>query len=406
MEAVISTNNGRLRVGLRKLHHDWTLVTVLSLLGTALTFCLVLIFAEPVWQEFGPPFEIPRTNPRYLAPVDGPFYIQNALRGYDWQGANFLSLWFHPLLSTLVSLVPLPVSLEVRFWLLSLAFSVGCLILTYKLLVHILPSKYTNPQLLLFIWILPGALGIATGNPEIPTLFFSLCLLLSVLVWDRLWGALGFGFLAILTKPNALYMVPVLLVYLVWSVRVGQQCVCRNSCAGIVGILFGWFSWIIVVGINTGDLSNYWRLRELTREYVAGDVVSYVRQIADSFIYTTDARDQLRYLVAVLVPTISLWFLLPLNQIPEVHRIAIAAGYVAVLVVALYMGNPNKIIVYVTTLPGHFISGLSLLSVLTTPRYAPRQKLLIQAISLSLFMTYCTAMSVFYILGTALAWYY
>lgn len=382
-----------------------------SVFATISALAIILIVGEPIWQRLSPPFEIPRTNPRFLAPVDGPFYVHNAIAGFNWDKTDFLSLWFHPLLSVLVSAIPLPVSADVKFWFLSLCFSVGSLYLGYILLTHMtFPADRHNlqPELLLLIPLFPGGLGIATGNPETATLFLCICVILSVLVWKNQFLGFTFGVLAILAKPNALYLVPMLLTYIIWGLHSRSSKVWKTGIAGIIGIIIGWIGWILIVGANTGDIGTYWNLREYSREFVAGDFVKFFVTLIEKFLYSNDLRDQLRYSTALIIPIVSLILLLKIRCIAEVHRIAVAAGYLSVLAVSLYMGNPNKIIVYVTTLPGHFLTYIAaVVATMTSTIVKPSARnYFAQTMYLTMLMLYCIALIVFYILGTALGWYY
>jgi hypothetical protein len=88
----------------------------------------------------------------------------------------------------------------------------------------------------------------------------------------------------------------------------------------------------------------------------------------------------------------------------ERDRYAMAVGNLAMLVIGLYMGNPNKIIVYSTTLPGHFAAHMMLIQSLATQlRVRPGVGSLS---ALALYGLYCAALLVVYVLGTPLAWYY
>jgi hypothetical protein len=252
--------------------------------------------------------------------------------------------------------------------------------------------------------IAPGGLGLATGNAEIPCLFFTTALLLSVLCWHN-WGVTGAcGVAAVLTKPNALYMVPVLLVYLAWAVRCGDKDLRRHSTIGITAILATWFLWMGIVGWQTGQLDAYWASRELSRSYAPGNAWAFFQEMLSAFIYTGDIREMVRFTTALVIPVVNMVILglAPFRR--ERDRYAMAVGNLAMLVIGLYMGNPNKIIVYSTTLPGHFAAHMMLIQSLATQlRVRPGVGSLS---ALALYGLYCAALLVVYVLGTPLAWYY
>ncbi len=74
------------------------------------------------------------------------------------------------------------------------------------------------------------------------------------------------------------------------------------------------------------------------------------------------------------------------------------------LAIAVYMGNPNKIIVYATTLPGYFIAHILFIDKLLTK--ASFSNSFYHFAVGAVYVIYCIAMLVVYILGTPLGWYY
>src|SRR5438128_1060151 len=142
-------------------------------LTIAIAIAVGVVLLNPLWAIYSPPFPIPKVLPPITAPVDGPFYLLNAERGYDWNPNDRLSLWFHPLMSYLVMFMPRWLPSNIWFWLISIVFAVGSILLTMQFISLVAPRRVPT-KLLLLILLIPGGLEIATGNAEIPTLFFAL----------------------------------------------------------------------------------------------------------------------------------------------------------------------------------------------------------------------------------------
>ena len=358
---------------------------------------------NPIWARYRPPFEIPKVLPAITAPVDGPFYLWNSERGYQWEHREPLSLWFHPLMSVVTAALPKWLPANMRFWISSLAFAVVSLMLTYRLASLIL-GQSLKPKLLPLVLLAPGALGIATGNAEIPTLCFDAALLLSALWWRKWSLTVLFAALAILTKPNSLYMVAILGVYLLIALWEHDTEVATQSLIGILTLVLCWVAWIEFVDSRAGQAGTYWQLRLLTKEYVAGDPMAFMDRLARAFLYGPDTRDRIRYSTALIIPIVNLWILILIPFSQERHRYALAAGNMAMLGMALAFGNPNKIIVYTTTLPGYFVAHLALVQRLTDK--AEGSDRLLRVAGTAFYFMYCAAMLVVYVLGTPLGWYF
>ncbi len=378
--------------------------TKYGLLTLGLAVGIGLVLLNPLWVQYTPPFPMPRVLPPITAPVDGVFYLRNATSGYQWTTHDPLSLWFHPLLAVLLSLLPRAVPVQYWFWLLSLSFAAGALVLTYQVSQVLSNNTGLSARMLPLCLLMPGGLGIATGNAEIPTLFFTLALLLAVLRGQQISLIVACGAAAILTKPNALYMVPLLGVYVVSGWLAGTQCLWRNSLIAIGAILGAWLAWIGIVDWQAGEWGTYWQLRLSFSAYVAGDARSFFDRLAQAFLYTGDPREQIRYATALLIPLVNLWILGLTPLARERDRFALAAGNLTMLALSLITGNPNKIIVYTTTLPGYFVVHLLFIQRLVTGQPFLPWPLRIGGILG--YTAYASAMLVVYILGTPLGWYY
>lgn len=379
-------------------------VLLYSLFTVAFALIIGVALLNPLWTKYAPPFPFPKVLPPISAPVDGIFYLRNADYGYQWKTKEPLSLWFHPLLAWVVSAVPEWQPSHVWFLTTGVAFAVGSITLTHRFIRILTGSEELCARLLPLWLVAPGGLSIATGNAEIPTLFFTLAMLISVLHWRKWWLTASCAALAVLVKPNALYMVPVLLTYLVFGLVEKNDKLWKHALLGVVVLVLTWVLWMVVVDWHAGRAGTYWSVRMSGRQYVAGDAWSFFDQLARSFLYGNDVRERIRYSTALIIPIASLWIIGCVRLSHESHRYAMAAGNLAMLVVALYTGNPNKIIVYATTLPGHFAT-----HILVVKRLGQSVSLTDHPFSLgpaAVYGAYCASMILVYVLGTPLAWYY
>jgi len=379
-------------------------VWVYTLLTIVVAVSIGVILINPFWSRFSPLYSIPKVLPPIAAPVDGPFYIENAEHGFPWHDKDQRGLWFHPLLSFILMNMPKWISTSMWFYFVSIVFAIGSIILTCQLLSVLGKFNRVSSKLLPLILIVPGGLGIATGNAEIPTLFFTLALLLSVLRWQKWWLTFSFAALAILTKPNALYMVPVLFVYFISAIFDRNVKIIVQALIGILSILVVWGMWIKYVDWNSGQSGLYWSLRMRTSQYTAGNVTGFLNHLIGAFLDSSDIREQLIYSIALIIPLANIVIMVLISLPNERDWYAILAGNIAILAIALYMGNPNKIIVYTTTLPGYFITHLLLIEKLVTRTVFSKPFLRFGVAAV--YIAYCICMLLIYIVGTPLGWYY
>ena len=359
---------------------------------------------NPLWAYYAPYLKHLDLLPSISAPVDGMYYLENAKLGYRWDTATPLSLLFHPLLSVLLGLLPTWLPTNVWFWLISLLLGTASLVLIYQLTLVLTDTPQLSVKLLPLCLIAPGGLILATGNAEIPCLFFTLVLLLSILRWQRLWLTICSAVLAILTKPNALYMIPVLLIYFIWGANTQSSRIKLHALTGILGIAGAWLLWMLLVDWHTGIFGTYWNVRMNFNPGVAGTFPGFFDRLVRSFLYDGDFRDQIRYSVAIVVPIVSLVIFGFIPLADEQHRYALAAGVFAMMFVALIQGNPNKIIVYSTTLPGHFSAHL--LAIVSIASKATFKSNFTRGVVALTYTTYCVGMLLVFIFGTPLRWYH
>lgn len=82
-----------------------------------------------------------------------------------------------------------------------------------------------------------------------------------------------------------------------------------------------------------------------------------------------------------LVPVANLLVFGSIPLSDEGHRYALAAGNLAMLGVSLFLGNPNKILVYTTTLPRYFVAHILLFNAIIRKSPGRRKPPVILAIA-------------------------
>lgn len=376
-----------------------------SLLTLVIGLVIGVLVLNPLWGTLAQPNLFPAAIlPPITGPIDGLFYIRNAELGYAWSTRDPLSLWFHPLLSSFLQVLPGWLPKNSWFWLISLVFAAACLPLIFRLTVILTGNSSVQPKMIPLCLVAPGGLSLATGNAEIPTLFFSTLLLLSVLAWEKWWLTVVSAAAAILTKPNALYMVAVLFIYFLFAVATRNLKLWKHSLLGMAALLGGWLIWIWIVDWQTGHPGAYWEARLAFSPYSGPvDLRGFFEQWLNAFL-VDDLRNQIRFSTAILIPMVSLIVIGLVPFASEPHRYAFAAGNLAMLIISLALGNPNKILLYATTLPGYFVTHLVLLAWLISQRR--QQNMGARWLVGACYLAYCVGMQVVYVIGTPLGWYF
>lgn len=377
----------------------WSLATV------AVAVAVGVVVLNPLWGALADPRMFPpAVQPPASAPIDGLYYIQNAQSGYQWRTQDPLSLWFHPLLSWVLGVLPRWLPYNLWFWALAAVSAAASLPLVWRLSLCLAGRDAFPPGWLMLCLLAPGGLVMATGNAEMPALFFALVLLLSVLEGRRGWLTGLSAALAMLTKPNALYLVPMLVVYFAIGVGRHDRRLWRQALIGIAALLFTWLAWAGVVGVQTGTWDAYWQTRVAEQWYLGtGDAALFFAKLAGALAGNFGLRDLVRYSTALLIPVVSLVVLGVVPLADEGHRYALAAGNLTMLAIAIFMGNPNKILVYSTTLPGHFVAHLLLLRWFLVPSPRASYRRIVGGAAYGL---YCLLLVVDFVAGTPLAWYH
>jgi hypothetical protein len=367
----------------------------------------IVIVVDPIWTRLG--LHVPARPDlpvNFTQPVDGYFYVQNAEHGYSWGSDQHLSIWFHPLLMWAIDLLPPAIPGNVRLWLVSVVSGVAALGLVRSLLQDFSEEK-VNPWMIALISILPGGLAIATGNAEFPCLMFTAALLLSVLKRDNFLLPFLWGGLAVLTKPNALYMVPVLMVYLIHGHVRRDRRLAIGSLIGISAILLAFTAWVLFVDYQSHEFGAYWAARQVSIIPFRNGPFSLWALSMDVFLHTPDAGFRLKFASALFIPLVDLSLAFVISCRRQVDRIAMIAGIGAIIVSTFLLDNPTKVIVYMITLPAHFI--VSLLFIREAFARDDSKNISERIVRRSagvVYLCYCGVMLLFFVLGTPLRWYY
>jgi hypothetical protein len=319
------------------------------------------------------------------------------------------SLWFHPLLSWSINALPASVPPNYRLWFISLLSAFGALIVVYEYTRFISPTNL-KAQLLFLVPLLPGGLGIATSNAEFPCLLFTSLLAVSILRRWPCYHPLLWGTLAILAKPNAIYMIPALGVYLVSAIFTKDFKIVRNSLLGILSIIIVWLLWMLYVDIQMGQIGAYWQAREISSTPLSAGPLTFLQRVARVFVYIPDGAMHLRFATALVIPLVDMWILLAVPLKNETHRLSILASILAMVFVTLLINNPNKMIVYATTFPGHIAIGLLFLKQTFCKNAKGVLERPLERLTRNLagtgYLIFCLSMMLFFVVGTPLEWYY
>lgn len=381
--------------------------SVLAILGCASIAFAVL---KPIWTalDLHVPGE-PTIKVDFTQPVDSIFYIRNADWGYRWSVSVPTSIWFHPILSWGINALRSYASSNYRLWLISLLSAFGALIVVYEYIREISPI-FLSPAALLLVPLLPGGLGIATGNAEVPCLLFTSLLSLSVMQRWKTYHPLLWGALAILTKPNALYMIPILGTYVISAVFAKDRKQAQNGVLGIASLSVVWLLWILYVDMQIGQVGAYWQVREIGSVPLSAGPMTFLQRAARVIVYSSNQGEILKFITALTIPLVDMWLLLVIRLKNEAHRFSILMGIVAMVGITFFINNPNKIIVYATTLPGHFTIGLLFLKQAFGKKAndlleKPLEKIF-RYLAGAVYVAFCVSMVLFFIIGTPLEWYY
>jgi hypothetical protein len=382
------------------------LIIIVVVLSVYLIITVAVI--NPLWKHLSlhVPGE-PNSIIDFTQPVDTVFYLRNSERGYLWDVQQPTSLWFHPLLSWLITIFPSQIPANWRLWVLEILMAILAVEFVIEYAEEITGTTIGVWPLIVFPFI-PGMLGISTGNAEIPCLFFTSLLLLSIIRRKNIIWVSALGALAILTKPNALYMVPGIFAYLISGFKSKDNNKALTAFFAIGGLLIAWLSWIIYVDIMVGRIGSYWDARAFgsTAPVLTGPF-SFMLLFTQTIVYSANAGDKLNYIFALTLPLIDMWILLVIPTVDDDHKYSILSSLFSVLAINLLINNPNKTIVYITTIPGHLAVGLLFFQHTLAKKtgISVEDNIFRKLAGLS-YLLLCGVTSVFYVLGTPLEWYY
>lgn len=380
-------------------------VVALFVVGGAVLFTIGIL--DPLWTSLNltVPGE-PHFKANFTNLVDSIFYVRNVEEGYQWMVHPPTSIWFHPLLVWLLEIMPLKADGSQRFWILSLGFAYGALLVCYRYTNRIIETPL-RAEMLYFVPLLPGGIGIATGNAEFPCLFFTGLLSLSIIERWSYYQTVLWGALAILTKPNALYMLPFLAVYVGYATLRQDKVRLTASLLGLGSLCGTWVLWIWYVDSNVGYLGAYWDAREIASVPLTQGMFSFLYRVASAVVYG-DIGEKLKFTTALIVPLVDMWLLQMIHLKREEDRTAILLSLVGILLLTFMINNPNKIIVYATTIPGHIAIGLIFLKqmLFSMNTDVPLRIVRLKQLAGFSYIGYCIALILFYIWGTPYAWYY
>lgn len=382
-------------------------VIFIALFTISLIVLLTVLVVNPIWLKMNLhiPGE-PSSNVDFTLPVDAVFYVRNAEYGYQWETGQKTSFWFHPLIAITIRSFPFNISSNYKFLFFSILFTFLSICFLNKF-IHETFGVGFSAKFLTLIPLLPGGFVLGTSNAEIPSLFFNVLLLLSVQLRFSDFAVFLVGVLAILTKPNALYIVPVLLFYTILGKLNEDKVLSRKSIIGLFGILLAWAAWILVVDIKTGVWGTYFHVRRLGSGSLDEGVLSLFLYAARA-LKGNDVGEKLKYLTALFIPIVDIFILMVVKMKNESERFAQLLSLVSVLVVTFLINNPNKVIVYITTLPIHF--SLGVVFILQTLFQNEITESIIHKIVKRLagifYIVYCLVLTLFFVIGTPLQWYY
>jgi hypothetical protein len=348
------------------------------IVATTLLLILIGVFIlDPIWKTYGihVPGE-PNTKVDFTYPVDSIFYIRNAENGYRWSAKIPTSIWFHPVISWLIEIMPRAIPANWRYYLISLASAPFALYYVYRYAQNVL-EVHISPAFIPFAIFISGGLNMAVGN-------------------------------AILIKPNALYMLAPLAVYGIYDLIGKDYKNALRSLVIILGILITWAGWILYVDYMSGQTGAYWQAREVATVPLYAGFLTLIYRMVET-IALGNIGETLKYTTAILIPLMDLWLVLLVPFRSEKHRLASISGLIMLWLISFATSNPNKIFVYAMTLPFHLLIGWIILQSgfqsLQKQGSLSKSHNFLAITAFSVYALVSIGMVVFFIVGTPLGWY-
>jgi hypothetical protein len=175
---------------------------------------------------------------------------------------------------------------------------------------------------------------------------------------------------------------------------------------GIIGIMVTWCFWIFYVDYKVGQVGAYWFIRSICSVPLTAGPLSILQRAVRSIVFYNENGEILKYITALSIPIIDMLILLVLPFNKEHHSMAFFSGFFAIMFIMFATNNPNKIIVYSTTLPCHLIVGLLFIKQTLFENESKIILSIVKKLSGISYICFGLLMIVFYILGTPLGWYY
>lgn len=380
----------------------WIVVT------TLLLFLIGILILDPIWKTYN--IHVPgetSTKVDFTYPVDSIFYIRNAENGYRWNAKAPTSIWFHPVISWLIEIMPKTTPANWRYYLISLVSAPLALYCVYRYAQNILEVKI-SPVLIPFTILISGGLNMAVGNAESLSLLFNTLILLSILECFPISISLLIGMIAILIKPNALYMLAPLTIYGIYDLIGKDYRNTLRSLLTILGILITWGGWILYVDYMSGQTGTYWQAREVATVPLYAGFLTLIYRMVET-VALGDVGEILKYATAFLIPLIDLWLVLLVPFRSEKHRLASISGLIMLLIISFATSNPNKIFIYAMTLPSHLVIGWVILqsgfqSLLEQNSLSKRCDFLVIT-AFWMYVLVSIGMAIFFVIGTPFGWY-
>ena len=375
---------------------------------TFLLFLIGILILDPIWKTYNihVPGE-PSTKVDFTYPVDSIFYIRNAENGYRWSAKIPTSIWFHPVISWLIEITPKAIPANWRYYLISLLSAPLALYCVYRYAQNVLEVNI-SPAIIPFTILISGGLNMAVGNAESPSLLFNTLILLSVLERFPISISLLIGTVAILIKPNALYMLAPLTIYGIYDLIGKDYKNALRSLLIVSGILFTWGGWILYVDYMSGQTGAYWQAREVATVPLYAGFLTLIYRMVET-IALGNVGEILKYTTAFLVPLIDLWLVLLVPFRSEKHRLASISGLIMLLLISFATSNPNKIFVYAMTLPSHLLIGWFVLQsgfqLFQKKNSSSRNPSFLLKVAFSMYILTSIGMIIFFVVGTPLGWY-
>jgi hypothetical protein len=167
--------------------------------------------------------------------------------------------------------------------------------------------------------------------------------------------------------------------------------------------------WIAFVDFKSGEVGAYWSAREVATLPLSAGPLTFLHRTARVLIYEDDNGEKLKFITALALPLIHIVLLLYVKVSGEIHRLSILVSIIGMMAIVFLTNNPNKIIVYGTTIPGYLAIGILFVKQCFEKKQQNEENIhvrWVRGIVGTFYIIFCIEMAIFYILGTPLGWYF